>query len=70
MEYYLQLLKLRKSLASSLKFKFTGTLGIIHKAKQLAIIDKVKPLIDRLLLTDFRIAENIVEEILRINNEQ
>lgn len=61
-------LKARK-LATKLKFKITGTLGIIHRAKQMAIIDKVKPLIDKLLLTDFRVAENIVEEILKLNNE-
>lgn len=61
-------LKARK-LATRLKFKITGTLGIIHKAKQMAIIDKVKPLIDKLLLTDFRVANNIIEEILKLNNE-
>ena len=61
-------LKARK-LATLLKFKITGTLGVINKAKQMAIIDKVKPLIDKLLLTDFRIADNIVEEILKMNNE-
>ena len=61
-------LKARK-LAIQLKFKITGTLGVIHKAKQMSIIDKVKPLIDKLLLTDFRVADNIIEEILRLNNE-
>lgn len=61
-------LKARK-LAIRLKFKVTGTLGVIHKAKQLSIIDKVKPLIDKLLLTDFRVADNIIEEILKLNNE-
>lgn len=61
-------LKARK-LATQLKFKITGTLGVIHKAKQMAIIDKVKPLIDKLLHTDFRIAEPIIAEILKINNE-
>lgn len=61
-------LKARK-LAIRLKFKITGTLGVIHKAKQMSIIDKVKPLIDKLLLTDFRVAENIIEEILKLNNE-
>ena len=35
-------LKARK-LAVRLNFKITGALGVIHKAKQLAIIDKVKP---------------------------
>ena len=61
-------LKARK-LATLLKFKITGTLGVINQAKQMAIIDMVKPLIDKLLLTDFRIADNIVEEILKMNNE-
>ncbi len=61
-------LKARK-LATQLKFKITGALGVIHKAKQMSIVDKVKSLIDKLLLTDFRIAENIIEEILHMNNE-
>jgi predicted nucleic acid-binding protein len=61
-------LKARK-LAVRLNFKITGALGVIHKAKQLSIIDKVKPLIDKLLSTDFRLADNIVKEILKLNNE-
>jgi predicted nucleic acid-binding protein len=61
-------LKTRK-FAKQLGFKITGTLGVIHKAKQMSIIKKVKPLIDKLLATDFRIAESIVDEILKINNE-
>lgn len=61
-------LKARK-LATQLKLKITGTLGVIHKAKQMSVIDKVKPLIDRLLLTDFRVAENVIEEILNLNDE-
>ncbi len=61
-------LKARK-LATLLNFKITGVLGIIHKAKQMSIIDKVKPLIDKLILTDFRVSENIIEEILKLNNE-
>ena len=61
-------LKARK-LASQLNLKITGTLGVIHKAKQMGIIDKVKPLVNKLMLTDFRIANNIIEEILKLNNE-
>lgn len=61
-------LKARK-LASKLNLKFTGTLGVINKAKQIGIIDKIKPIIDKLLSTDFRISENIINELLRINNE-
>jgi len=61
-------LKARK-FAKQLRFKITGALGVIHKAKQMSIIKKVKPLIEKLLATDFRIAESIVDEILKINNE-
>lgn len=61
-------LKARK-LAIKLNLRITGALGIIHKAKQLSIIDKVKPIIDKILQTDFRISENIIDEILRLNNE-
>jgi predicted nucleic acid-binding protein len=61
-------LKARK-LATRLKFKITGTLGVINRAKQMSLIGKVKPLIDKLLLTDFRVADNIIKEILKLNNE-
>jgi len=61
-------LKARK-LANQLNFKITGTLGIIHKAKQMSIIDKVKPLIDKLVATDFRIADTIIAELLKLNKE-
>ena len=61
-------LKARK-LAKKLNLKFTGTLGVINKAKQIGVIDKVKPFIDKLLSTDFRISENIINELLRMNNE-
>ena len=46
-------LKARK-IANRLNLKMTGALGIIHKAKQSGLIDKVKPLIEKLLLTNFK----------------
>lgn len=61
-------LKARK-LAEKLNLQVTGTLGIIHKAKQLSLIDAVKPLLDNLLLTNFRISKKLIQEILTINNE-
>jgi predicted nucleic acid-binding protein len=61
-------LKARK-LAIKLNYKVTGTLGIIHKAKQMLIIEAVKPLIDKLIKTNFRISDDIVKEILTINKE-
>ncbi len=61
-------LKARK-LAKKLNLRVTGTLGIIHKAKQIGAIEKVKPLIEKLQATNFRISENIIVELLRKNNE-
>ena len=61
-------LKARK-LASRLNLKYTGALGIITKAKQLLIIEAVKPLINKLIATNFRISKKIIDEILKINNE-
>lgn len=61
-------LKARK-LARQLGMRFTGTLGVINKAKELRIIDRIKPLIDQLRDTDFRISENIIENLLKRNNE-
>ncbi len=61
-------LKARK-LAVQLNLKITGAIGLIHKAKQLNIIDAVKPLVEDLLATNFRISDKIVSELLRINHE-
>ena len=61
-------LKARK-LASKLDLKYTGTLGIIQRAKREGKIEKVKPLLDEILKTDFRVSEKIINEILLINNE-
>jgi len=61
-------LKARK-LAVKLDYKVTGTLGIIHKAKQMSIIGAVKPIINLLINTNFRISDDIVSEILSINKE-
>ncbi len=49
--------------------KFTGTLGVIYKAKEMNVIEKVKPVVDKLLSTNFRISDKIVYEILRLSNE-
>lgn len=61
-------LKARK-LAHQLNFSYTGVLGVIHKAKELSIIPKVKPLIKKILKTDFHISNKIIEELLKLNDE-
>ncbi len=58
-----------RKLANRLNLKVTGALGIIVKAKQKGLVEKVKPLLDKPLLTNFRVSEKIIEEILGLNNE-
>lgn len=61
-------IKARK-LAKKLNLELTGTLGILLKAKKVSIIKDVKPYIEKLLNTNFRISDNIIAEVLRINDE-
>lgn len=61
-------LKARK-LAKKLNLKITGALGVIHKAKKIGAIEYIKPIIEKLLQTNFRISENIIQELLELNNE-
>jgi predicted nucleic acid-binding protein len=58
-----------RKLASRLGLIFTGTLGVINKAKSIGVIDKIKPLIEKLKFTDFRISDKVVEILLKKNNE-
>jgi len=61
-------LKARKE-AQKLGFKITGTLGVLFSAKQKNVINSLKLYLDRLQNTDFRIADNIVLELLKRSNE-
>jgi predicted nucleic acid-binding protein len=61
-------LKARKE-AKRLGFKISGTLGVLSKAKSLNQIKEIKPFIDSLISSGFRISPSIVNDILRSNNE-
>jgi predicted nucleic acid-binding protein len=61
-------LKARK-LARRLGIKFTGTLGVINKAKASGLIDEIKPLLEKLRESNFRISDTIIESLLKRNNE-
>lgn len=61
-------LKARK-LAVKLGFRITGTPGVIAKAKKIGMIERVKPYVEKLQQTDFRISKDILREFLRINDE-
>jgi len=45
------------------------TLVVLFSAKQKGLIPVLKPVIDRLLSSDFRISPNIVAELLELSGE-
>ncbi|MCF8336252.1 MAG: DUF3368 domain-containing protein [Bacteroidales bacterium] len=55
--------------AKQLDITVTGTLGVINKAKENGLIDKIKPIIEKLREHDFRISEKIIKNLLERNNE-
>ena len=54
-----------RKVATRLHIAFTGTFGIVIKAKQKGIIPSVRPIIDKVIQTNFRISEEVLIEILR-----
>ena len=42
----------------------TGTLGILVKAKKAGLLQSIKPLIDKIMETDFRLSSTIVQQAL------
>jgi len=61
-------LKARK-LAKMLGLSFTGTLGVINKAKSLGFVIEIRPILEKLRTSGFRISENVVDALLKKNNE-
>jgi len=57
-------LKARR-LASILDLNFTGTFGLFLRAKQLGVIQSVKPILDKIAHTNFRISASIIQLLLK-----
>jgi predicted nucleic acid-binding protein len=55
--------------AERLNLLYTGTLGIILKAKNVGIIPSVKPIIQKIQGTNFRFSQKVLEEIYALANE-
>ena len=48
-----------RKLAESLGIQIIGTIGIIIKAKRQGVIESIKPFLQKIRQTDFRISEEI-----------
>lgn len=58
-------LKARK-VASNLNLKFTGAIGILIIAKRHGYIHEIKPILDSIMKTNFRISKELYIQILKI----
>lgn len=58
-----------RKIADKLGIKYTGTIGVIIKAKILGIIPSVKPLLERIKQTDFRLSADVELQALRESKE-
>ncbi len=61
--------KLGREFAEYFNLKITGTIGIILKAKELGLIQEVKPLINKMLENGIWLNKKLVESILQLAGE-
>jgi len=62
-------LKARK-IATKLRLRYTGSIGILIIAKELALIQSVKFYLEKIQTTNFRLNDILINEVLEITNEK
>ena len=62
-------LKARK-IATTLRLRFTGSIGILIIAKELNLIDSVKYYLEKIQETNFRLSDALINKVLEITNEK
>jgi predicted nucleic acid-binding protein len=58
-----------RKIAKHLNLKYTGTIGVIIKAKLIGVIPSIKPLLEKIKKTNFRLAEDVESFALKQANE-
>ena len=53
-----------RGIAKKLGIKITGILGVMIRAKEIGVINRIKPLIEKLEKVDFRMSERLKNQIL------
>ena len=60
---------LARRIAKLQALKFTGTAGVLLKAKKAGCIAEIKPLIEKLKKAGFYLADKLIADILKISEE-
>ncbi len=58
-----------RNYAKRLGLRYTGTLGILIEAKHVGLIKEIRPLLNQIEKTDFRLSEELIRKVLRIAHE-
>jgi len=58
-----------RRIAEQLRLSYTGTIGVIIKAKLMGLIPSIKPLLDKIRQTNFRVSVDIELQALKEANE-
>ena len=58
-----------RKIADKLNLRYSGTFGLILRAKQVGIIESVKPILDKIRKTNFRFSDKIFDSILAQSGE-
>lgn len=59
-----------RKLASKMALNFMGTLGLLVKAKEYGVIPAVKPYLEKIQATDFRVSKALLDLLLEKTNEK
>lgn len=58
-----------RKFAEKLQLNYTGTLGIVLKAKEIGLLHSVKPIMQKIQETNFRFSDKVFNEILKLSGE-
>jgi len=53
-----------RKVAKKLNLRYSGTFGLILKAKQIGLINSVRPILEKIKSTNFRFDEKLFEKVL------
>jgi predicted nucleic acid-binding protein len=59
-----------RKIADKLKLRYSGTFGLLLKSKEIGLIKEIRPIIDKIRLTNFRFSEQLLAEVLKQANEK
>jgi predicted nucleic acid-binding protein len=58
-----------RKVAGRLSLKYSGTFGLILRAKQEGIVSSIRPILNKITKTNFHFSENLFETILKEADE-